>query len=478
MRVLPRAGEPLDLRLVPAGARRLAGRLAGPAAAAARCCSRAARRPRAARRRAAAAAPDDGRRCRGPRLRRRVRGRHRPARRVAHHRAARAGGRRRAPRSPSRRSSPTTRAARRATRELVVVRLRVVELRAAGRAHRPAGAGRGAVVRPGVARPAAQPAGAGRTDGCGRPSAATTSPRCCRPAARRRCCRRRRACSASPARLRAGLREAVAPLPAAERGLLPGLVVGDTSRLDDDAARGLPHRRAEPPDGRVGHQRRDRDRRGPAARPAARGRACAAARCWRAVALAGFVVLARPSPSVLRAAVMGVVGLAALSTGGRRAAVPALATAVLVLVLVDPDLAAAPGFALSVLATAGLLVLAPGWRAGAGAAAAGLARRRAGGAGGGAGGVRAGRRRDLRPSSACCRCRPTCSPSRRSRRRRCSASPRRCWRRCGCRRRRPSPGSAGCRRPGSCWSPAPARGCPARRRPGRRARRARCCSPA
>jgi hypothetical protein len=57
---------------------------------------------------------------------------------------------------------------------------------------------------------------------------------------------------------------------------------------------------------------------------------------------------------------MGVTGLAALSTGNRKAAVPALATAVLM--LVDPDLAAAPGFALSVLATGGLLVLAPGWR--------------------------------------------------------------------------------------------------------------------
>jgi competence protein ComEC len=34
--------------------------------------------------------------------------------------------------------------------------------------------------------------------------------------------------------LRAGLRAAVAPLPAAEQGLLPGLVVGDTSRLDPE----------------------------------------------------------------------------------------------------------------------------------------------------------------------------------------------------------------------------------------------------
>jgi competence protein ComEC len=35
-------------------------------------------------------------------------------------------------------------------------------------------------------------------------------------------------------RLRAGLRDAVAGLPEAERGLLPGLVVGDTSGLDPD----------------------------------------------------------------------------------------------------------------------------------------------------------------------------------------------------------------------------------------------------
>jgi competence protein ComEC len=41
--------------------------------------------------------------------------------------------------------------------------------------------------------------------------------------------------------------------------------------------------------------------------------------------------------------------------------VPALAASVAVLVLVDPALAADAGFALSVLATAGLLLLAPGW---------------------------------------------------------------------------------------------------------------------
>ena len=162
--------------------------------------------------------------------------------------------------------------------------------------------------------------------------------------------------------LREGLREAVAPLPDAERGLLPGLVVGDTSGLDpavrdDFRVVGLTHLTAV------------------SGTNVAIVTGAVLLLCRRlglglrsspglaAVALAGFVVLARPSPSVLRAAVMGLVGLLALSSGNRKAAMPALAAAVLVLVLVDPDLAATPGFALSVLATAGLLVLAPGWRA-------------------------------------------------------------------------------------------------------------------
>jgi len=43
-------------------------------------------------------------------------------------------------------------------------------------------------------------------------------------------------------------------------------------------------------------------------------------------------------------------------------AVPALGAAVVVLLVVDPSLAADAGFALSVCATGGLLLLAPGWR--------------------------------------------------------------------------------------------------------------------
>jgi competence protein ComEC len=88
----------------------------------------------------------------------------------------------------------------------------------------------------------------------------------------------------------------------------------------------------------------------------------AAAAC--AAALVGFVVLARPSPSVLRAAAMGGLALVALASGRPRAAVPALGAAVTVLLVVDPELAVDAGFALSVLATAGLLVLAPRFVAG------------------------------------------------------------------------------------------------------------------
>ena len=161
--------------------------------------------------------------------------------------------------------------------------------------------------------------------------------------------------------LRAGLRRAVEPLPEREQGLLPGLVVGDTSRLDpgvreDFRTVGLTHLTAVSGSnvaivtGAV----------------LLLTSAVGVRLVWRpvlaALALVGFVVLARPDPSVLRASVMGLIGLLALVSGTRRSAMPALAAAVLVLVLVSPRLAAAPGFALSVLATAGLLVLAPPWR--------------------------------------------------------------------------------------------------------------------
>ncbi|MFI2608629.1 ComEC/Rec2 family competence protein [Kitasatospora sp. NPDC018619] len=173
-------------------------------------------------------------------------------------------------------------------------------------------------------------------------------------------------------RLRAGLRTATDGLPADQRGLLPALVVGDTSRLPDDLddafrATDLVHLVAVsganlaivlgallgPP--------------GQAGTPERRGLAAVLGLPLRTAALLGtaltlaFVAVCRPEPSVLRAAGTGLIGMLALATGRPRKAVPALAGAVLVLVLLDPFLARSFGFLLSVLATAGLLVLGPHW---------------------------------------------------------------------------------------------------------------------
>jgi competence protein ComEC len=81
-----------------------------------------------------------------------------------------------------------------------------------------------------------------------------------------------------------------------------------------------------------------------------------------AVGIVGFVLLARTEPSVVRAAAMGTVGLLAMGTDGRERGARTLGAAVVALLLVDPGLATNVGFALSVVATAGILLLAPGWR--------------------------------------------------------------------------------------------------------------------
>jgi len=77
-----------------------------------------------------------------------------------------------------------------------------------------------------------------------------------------------------------------------------------------------------------------------------------------ALVLAGFVVVVTPEPSVIRAAAMAVVALVALATGRAARGLPLLCVAVVVLLLIDPWLSHSYGFALSVLATAGLLLLA------------------------------------------------------------------------------------------------------------------------
>ncbi|MCD9153477.1 ComEC/Rec2 family competence protein [Aeromicrobium duanguangcaii] len=77
-----------------------------------------------------------------------------------------------------------------------------------------------------------------------------------------------------------------------------------------------------------------------------------------ALTVVAFVLVARPEPSVQRAAVMGSVALAGLLVGRTGAGLRALAWAVIVLLVLDPWLATRPGFVLSVCATAGIIVLA------------------------------------------------------------------------------------------------------------------------
>ncbi len=167
----------------------------------------------------------------------------------------------------------------------------------------------------------------------------------------------------SASTIRSKLRAASTGLPSDERGVLPGLVDGDTSEVTPDLAdafekAGLTHLMAVSGEnlslvigavlvlGRfTGLGRR--------AGPLLAG-----------AGILGFVIVARPSPSVLRATVMGAVALAAVVSGRERKGVPALFAAVLVLVLLDPELARSYGFALSAFATAGILVLAPVWRRG------------------------------------------------------------------------------------------------------------------
>ncbi|MGW2392429.1 ComEC/Rec2 family competence protein [Streptomyces lydicamycinicus] len=174
--------------------------------------------------------------------------------------------------------------------------------------------------------------------------------------------------------LRAGLRAATDGLRADARALLPGLVVGDTSRVPpdlDDAFRAtdLTHLLAVsgsnltivlalligPP-----HLATRAERRGLAPRLGLSLRGTAV--IGGALALV-FVVVCRPDPSVLRAAACGLITLLAIGTGRRRTLLPALAAAVLLLVLYDPWLARSYGFLLSVLATGALLLLAPRWSA-------------------------------------------------------------------------------------------------------------------
>jgi len=160
--------------------------------------------------------------------------------------------------------------------------------------------------------------------------------------------------------IRSSLRTASAGLPQQERGLLPGLVDGDTSSLDPVLSErfriaGLTHLVAVSGTNCViivGAALLLLRRFGAGPLP------CAAVGL---LVLIAFVVVARPSPSVLRAAVMAAIALLALATGRQRDGVPMVSAAVLGLLVWRPQLAVDAGFAMSVLATGALLLIAPGW---------------------------------------------------------------------------------------------------------------------
>ena len=158
-------------------------------------------------------------------------------------------------------------------------------------------------------------------------------------------------------RVRHGVRTSVEPLPEGPRSLLPALIDGDRSEVTDametDFQRtGLTHLMAVSGTNLTIVL----------AVVLALVRAFGAGRrvTWAAAGftVAAFILVARPDPSVLRAAAMGVVGVAALGYGSR-GGVRALSVAVISLLFLDPWLARSAGFVLSVCATAGILFLGP-----------------------------------------------------------------------------------------------------------------------
>jgi len=160
------------------------------------------------------------------------------------------------------------------------------------------------------------------------------------------------------AAVRSSIRDSVAGRPESQRELVPALVVGDDAGLpvgleQDFRTTGLTHLTAVSGTNLtlvvgflllLARSLRVRGR-------------------WLTVVgllgIVGFVLLARTEPSVVRAAAMGTVGLFALGTDGRRRGLRALGVAVTGLLLVTPSLAVSAGFALSVLATGGIVVVGP-----------------------------------------------------------------------------------------------------------------------
>ena len=166
----------------------------------------------------------------------------------------------------------------------------------------------------------------------------------------------RAAVTALAADMRANLRDAAAEVPGAE--LVPGFAVGDTSLVPE-------HLDQQMQESSLTHL------------VAVSGANCALVvaavttpAAWinvprrsrlslAGVALGSFVVVVGPDPSLQRAAVMAAVVLLSSFGGKRSIALPGLGIAIFALLVIDPWQALQPGFALSVAATAGILLWAP-----------------------------------------------------------------------------------------------------------------------
>jgi competence protein ComEC len=160
--------------------------------------------------------------------------------------------------------------------------------------------------------------------------------------------------------VRTGLRNSVDTLPEGPRALVPALVVGDTENMPAELVSqfkvtGLTHVTAV---------------------SGANLTLMLAAILWLAgrigvlgwwrrglavVGVAGFVLLCRGEPSVLRAAAMGLVGLIALGLAGPRQGLRYLSWGMIALLVIDPWLSRSIGFALSVLASGGIIMWARRW---------------------------------------------------------------------------------------------------------------------
>jgi len=161
--------------------------------------------------------------------------------------------------------------------------------------------------------------------------------------------------------LRDGLRAAMAHSPPDQAGLVPGLVVGDTSKLsaqmlDDFQATSLTHLNAVSGTNLT-----------LMVVFLIAGARLAGARGWwlRGVTVCGvvaYVTLCRGEPSVLRAAAMGLVALAATGVGSRPGSgLRHWGVAVTAVCLIQPAMSHTWGFAMSAAATAAILWWSPAW---------------------------------------------------------------------------------------------------------------------